>query len=113
MLYNKNQLIRRLQETDKELLTENELFALATPYINSIVQVIASVKNAIDNGYSGEYSINYVSRITAISRQTLYRWENDGIFQRLDNKLNMSDLYNSLRLIERRQTNPWLPDIYM
>ena len=106
MLYNKNQLIRRLQETEKELLTEKELISLATPYINSIEQVIASVKNAIDKGYTGEYTINYVSGITSISRQTLYRWENDGIFQRIGNKLNMSDLYNSLRLIESRQTNP-------
>ena len=105
MLYNKSQIIRRLQEADKELLTENELFALATPYINSIEQVIASVKSAIDNGYSGEYTINYVSRITAISRQTLYRWENDGIIQRKDNKLNICDLYSALRLIESRQLN--------
>ena len=103
MLYNKSQIIRRLQETEKEFLTENELFALATPYINSIEQVIASVKNAIDNGYSDEYTINYVSKITAISRQTLYRWENDGIIQRKDNKLNICDLYNSLLLIKNRQ----------
>ena len=103
MLYNKNQLVRRLRESEKELLTEKELLALASPYINSIEQVTASVKNAIDKGYTGEYAINYVSKITDISRQTLYRWENEGILQRKDNKLNICDLYHSLQIIAERQ----------
>ena len=102
MLYHKNQILKRLQETDKELLTETELLALATPYINSIEQVIASVKNAIDKGYSGEYSIHYLSGITAISRQTLYRWEKDGIIQRKGNKLNINELYHTLKVIDER-----------
>ena len=91
-----------MQESEKELLTENELLVLATPYINSIEQVIESVKNTIDKGYSGEYSIHYLSRITAISRQTLYRWEKDGIIQRNGNKLNINELYNTLREINDR-----------
>ena len=105
MKYNKNLIIKRLQEIESDLLTEKELLALATPYINNIEQVIASVKNAIDRGYTGEYAINYVSEITAISRQTLYRWEKEGIFIRKDNKLNMSGLYSSLLLMKSRQTN--------
>ena len=105
MQYNKNQLINRLQETDKELLTEKELLALATPYINNIDQVIALVKNAIKKGYAGDYAINQVSRVTAISRQTLYRWEKEGIISRKNNKLNISELYSSLLLIERRRLN--------
>lgn len=105
MQYNKNQLINRLQEIDKELLTEKELLALATPYINNIDQVIALVKNAIKKGYAGDYAINQVSRVTAISRQTLYRWEKEGIISRKNNKLNISELYSSLLLIESRRSN--------
>ena len=105
MKYNKHLIIKRLQEKESEFLTEEELLALATPYVNSIEQVIASVKRAIDKGHTGEYAINYVSGITAISRQTLYRWEKDGIISRKDNKLNISELYSSLLLIESRQTN--------
>ena len=105
MQYNKNQLINRLQEIDKELLTEEELLVLATPYINNIDQVIALVKNAIKKGYAGDYAINQVSRVTAISRQTLYRWEKEGIISRKNNKLNISELYSSLLLIERRRLN--------
>lgn len=107
MQYNKNQLINRLQEIDKELLTEEELLVLATPYINNIDQVIALVKNAIKKGYAGDYAINQVSRVTAISRQTLYRWEKEGIISRKNNKLNISELYSSLLLIERRRLNIW------
>jgi len=105
MQYKKSLIIKRLQETENELLTEKELLALATPYVNSIDQVIASVKNAIDKGYTGEYAINHLARITAISRQTLYRWEKEGIIIRKDNKLNISELYSSLLLIEKRQVN--------
>jgi hypothetical protein len=105
MLYNKSLIIKRLQENENELLTEKELLALATPYINNIEQVIASVKNAIDKGYTGEYAINCVSRITAISRQTLYRWEKDGIIKKSDNGLNINHLYDNLILIKNRQVN--------
>jgi DNA-binding XRE family transcriptional regulator len=103
MLYNRSNLIKRLQETETELLTEKELLALATPYINNIAQVIYSIKNAIAKGYTGEYTINYISGITGISRQTFYRWENDGIIQRKGNRLNICYLYNTMLLVEKRQ----------
>ena len=105
MQYKKSLIIKRLQETENELLTEKELLALATPYVNSIDQVIASVKNAIDKGYTSNYSINFLSGITAISRPTLYKWVEDGIITKNDNRLNIKELYCSLLLIEsRRQT---------
>ena len=102
MLYNKNLIIKRLQETENDLLTEKELLTLATPYINNIEQVMASIKNAMDKGHTGEYAIGYVSSITGLSRQTLYRWEKDGIIRKKDNKLNISDLYKSLKVIKSR-----------
>ena len=102
MQYNKSQLIKRLQESDKEFLTEKELLTLATSYINNVSQVITLLKNAIDKGYTGDYSINFVSKIASISRQTLYRWEEEKIISRKDNKLNIIDLYNILTLIESR-----------
>ena len=104
MLYNKNQLVKRLQESGKEFLTEKELLSLATPYINNISQVIASLKKAIDKGYTGEYTIHFISQIASISRRTLYRWEDEKIFCRKDNLLNIIDLYHTLTLIESRQT---------
>jgi len=104
MLYHKNQIIKRLQETEKDFLTEKELLALATPYINNISHVVASVKNALEKGYTGEYPVNFVSKVTAVSRPTLYRWEREGIINRKDNKLNISDLYNNLVFIQNRHT---------
>ena len=101
----KSLIIKRLQETENELLTEQELLALATPPVNNIDQVIASVKNAIDKGYTGNYSINYLSRITTISRPTLYKWVEDGLITKSDNRLNINELYCSLLLVESRRIN--------
>ena len=102
MQYNKSQLIRRLQESEKEFLTEKELLTMATPCINNVSGVIASLRNAINRGYTGDYSINFVSKIASISRRTLYRWEDEKIVCRKDNRLNIIDLYNVLTLIESR-----------
>jgi hypothetical protein len=102
MRYSKNHLVKRLQESEREFLTEAELLALATPCINSTGQVVETVKHAIDKGFTGDYTVNQMSKITSLSRQTLYRWEDEDIIFRKDNKLNIIELYNTLTLIESR-----------
>jgi hypothetical protein len=85
------------------MLTEKELLSLATPPINSIDQVIEPVKRAIERGFTGEYTFHCISKLTSISRGTLYRWEKDGTIKRKGNKLSIFNLYNALRLIENRK----------
>jgi DNA invertase Pin-like site-specific DNA recombinase len=102
MLYSKKNLIKRLQEAENEYLTERELLLLATPYINNVSQIIAAIQKAIDKGYTGEYSVNFMAKITSITRTTLYRWEKDGIIARKNNKINIQDLLKSISLIESR-----------
>jgi hypothetical protein len=102
MLYNKNQVVRRLQESEKEFLTEKELLWLATPFIKSIHQDMSLIERAIEKDYTNRYSINSVSEITSISRPTLYRWEKEGIIRRKNNKINMLDLHGFITLIDSR-----------
>ncbi len=102
MLYQRKLLVKRLNELKDEWIDEGELLRLATPRINNIDQTIELIEKAIDNGYKGHYTINVLSKITALPRQTLYRWEKERILTRHNNQVSIVDLLNTLRLIKSR-----------
>ena len=105
MLYNVKSVIKRLQQSGNGLVSEKELLRLATPQINQIGQIIEILQKAIRGGYQGNYSIGDAAKFTGISRQTLYRWIDEGIFEPDSaGKVNISEMLKTLKMIEKRQT---------
>lgn len=105
MLYNIKYVIKRLQQSKNGLVSEKELLRLATPQINQTGQIIEMLQNAIREGYQDAYSISNAAKFTGISRQTLYRWLDEGIFE-LDSigKVKISEILKALKMIEKRQS---------
>ena len=104
MLYYIQSVIRRLQETDKRLVTEKELLQLVTPKINHIRKTVELLQKAVRDGFTDAYSISDATKHTGISRQTFYRWHEEGIIQQDETgKVKISEILKTLKLIEKRK----------
>jgi ACT domain-containing protein len=105
MLYHIPSVIRRLQESDKGLVTEKELLRLATPKINQINKTIELLQKAVRDGYVDACSIGDAAGHTGISRQTFYRWLDESIIQQDETgKVKISEILKTLKMIEKRNS---------
>ena len=106
MMYQIKSVIRRLQETDKGLVTEKELLRLVTPQINQIGKTIELLQKAVREGNKDSYSIGDAAKHTGISRQTFYRWLDEGIIRQDETgKVNISEILKDLKMIEKRKAD--------
>ena len=106
ILYHIQSVIKRLQETDKVLVTEKELLQLVTPKINHIHKTIELLQKAVRDGFVGAYSVADVAKHTGISRQTFYRWLDEGIIQQDETgKVKISEIIKCLKMIQKRKNN--------
>jgi DNA invertase Pin-like site-specific DNA recombinase len=113
MKYVINDIIKRLTEAQKEgkeLITESELIRVATPKINNIDEVISLIDKAIekakkDGGFLyweiSHASLTGAARLTNISRQTLYRWENKGIIGKESGYIDLIELKKNILKIKK------------
>ena len=101
--YNMQKTIERIQRLQKdnpetELISENELLLAIMPKINRIDDVINTIEKRADRREDTSYTD--VEKLTIMSRQQLYRWEEDGII----NWSNKSMLGNEVNLTYLKET---------
>jgi DNA invertase Pin-like site-specific DNA recombinase len=106
MLYNIESVIKRLQDAEKGLVTDKELLRLATPQINQIGQIIELLQKTVRAGYVDAYSVSDAAKYTGITRQTLYRWLDEGIIEPDSaGKVKINEMLKVLKMIEKRQSD--------
>ena len=120
MNYNIESVIKRLQNAQKEgkgLINESELISLSTPQINNIDETMGCIDKGIANntsvyvgyGSTKDYvTLSKAADLTGISRQTLNRWEKDGIITTYQSNhfkryvFSLKELKETLLLIQKR-----------
>jgi DNA invertase Pin-like site-specific DNA recombinase len=110
MKYNVESVIKRLQaakDAGNEYVSEDELSSIVTPQINNIDEVIKLLDKGIAElqQVSKYVSILQAEKLTEISRQTFYRWKNEGIIQCCswckESRFDLEELRDTLIQIKR------------